>query len=72
MLDSHDCDVIVRSTIDLAHPLNLEVVAEGVENRQVQDRLAEEGCDVVQGYAISEPMPGDQFGHWLQQCRWPH
>lgn len=72
MLDNRDCDVIVRSTIDLAHHLNLEVVAEGVENPQVQDRLAEEGCDVVQGYAISEPMPAEQFGHWLQQCRWPH
>ncbi len=70
MLQDADSDVIVRSTIDLAHHLDLEVVAEGVENARIQDRLAEEGCDVVQGYGISEPMPVGEFGGWLARSGW--
>jgi EAL domain-containing protein (putative c-di-GMP-specific phosphodiesterase class I) len=48
-------DVIVRSTIDLAHNLGLAVVAEGVENAEVQARLLAMGCDAAQGTFISPP-----------------
>ena len=48
---------IVRSTIDLAHNLGLTVVAEGVEDGQTLGRLAELGCDRVQGYFLSRPVP---------------
>ena len=48
-------DVIVRSTIDLAHNLGLTVVAEGVENAEVQARLLAMGCDAAQGTFISPP-----------------
>jgi predicted signal transduction protein with EAL and GGDEF domain len=50
-------DAIVRSTIDLAHNLGLQVVAEGVETRAHWDRLAELGCDYGQGYFIARPAP---------------
>jgi diguanylate cyclase (GGDEF)-like protein len=52
---------IVRSTIDLAHNLNLRVVAEGVENEVALTRLAELGCDVAQGYHLSRPLPLKDF-----------
>ena len=55
--DSDDA-VIVGSVIGLAHSLGLEVVAEGVENRASWDCLRNLGCDVVQGYYVSEPMTG--------------
>ena len=48
---------IVRSTIDLAHNMGLEVVAEGVENQAAWDALALLGCDEAQGYHMAKPMP---------------
>lgn len=57
---------IVRSTIDLAHNLGLTVVAEGVENQAILDKLHELNCDDAQGYHISRPMPASEFVAWLQ------
>lgn len=54
--DKHDL-AIVRSTIELGHNLGLEVVAEGVEDQETSDRLAELGCDSIQGYLVSRPLP---------------
>jgi diguanylate cyclase (GGDEF)-like protein len=48
---------IVRSTIDLAHNLGLEVVAEGVESQEVWDALRAQGCSLAQGYFIAKPAP---------------
>lgn len=53
--------VLVRSTIRLAHELGLKVVAEGVEDRACLDFLAASGCDYIQGYFISRPVPIAQF-----------
>jgi len=64
MLSDTDSAVIVRSTIDLAHDLALEVVAEGVETRSSWDRLAAQGCDVAQGYVVSEPFPAETYTSW--------
>lgn len=59
-VDSIDTDekdqIMVRSTIELAHSLGRKVVAEGVETRQVLRKLTALGCDVVQGYLIARPM----------------
>ncbi len=62
-----DDAIIVRSTIDLAHNLGLSVVAEGVETAVILERLRELGCDEVQGYHISRPMPAQAFMAWLTQ-----
>ena len=64
--DDNDA-VIVRSTIDLAHNLGLEVIAEGVENQETFDRLAALGCDAAQGYHISKPMPAEEVTRWLKE-----
>jgi EAL domain-containing protein (putative c-di-GMP-specific phosphodiesterase class I) len=65
MLENEDDAVIVRSTIDLARNLGLEVVAEGVEDASTWDALASLGCDVAQGYYLSRPVPAEELGAWL-------
>jgi diguanylate cyclase len=49
--------VIVRSTVDLGRNLGLRVVAEGVEDQGTLQELDALGCDAVQGYYISRPVP---------------
>jgi EAL domain-containing protein (putative c-di-GMP-specific phosphodiesterase class I) len=48
--------LIVRSTIDLAHALEMEVTAEGVETQAALALLSVMGCDMVQGFLISRPV----------------
>jgi diguanylate cyclase (GGDEF)-like protein len=64
MLGNEDDGIIVKSIIDLAHNLGLTVVAEGVETKKVAQRLRELGCDLLQGYYFSRPVPADQFEAW--------
>ncbi len=59
--------VIVRSTIDMSHALGLKVVAEGVEHGETRDLLRAWGCDTLQGYFFSRPLPADAFEAWLIQ-----
>jgi EAL domain-containing protein (putative c-di-GMP-specific phosphodiesterase class I) len=66
MLSGQD-DVIVRSTIDLAHNLGLRVVAEGVESGEVLARLLEMGCDAAQGMFISPPGGASAVRGWIGQ-----
>lgn len=49
--------VLVRSTVNLAHELGLKVVAEGVEDAGCRDFLKAIGCDMIQGYFVSRPVP---------------
>lgn len=49
--------LILKSTIDLAHALNMEVVCEGVEDATTFAALATLGCDKIQGYFLASPMP---------------
>jgi len=61
--------VILESSIDIAKKLNMSIVAEGVETLDDWNKLDKLGCDQVQGYLISKPMPADEFVEWLDQ--WP-
>ncbi|MGB7877750.1 MAG: EAL domain-containing protein, partial [Ilumatobacteraceae bacterium] len=70
LLDEQD-EVIVRSTIDLGHNLGLVVVAEGVENNEVLERLRVFGCDVAQGFCISRPLTPNHFMSWLATTSHP-
>ena len=56
---------LVRAMINLAHNLNLEVVAEGVENIEQLDMLRQFGCDQVQGYLISKAIPLAELARFL-------
>lgn len=61
-----DDAAIVRSTVDLAHRLGLNTVAEGVEDEATLTALSELGCDYAQGYAIARPLPPDALLRWLR------
>jgi diguanylate cyclase (GGDEF)-like protein len=56
---------IVRSTVDLAHSLGLRIVAEGVEDPGTVEVLHRYGCDIIQGFFYSRPMPVAQLTIWL-------
>ncbi len=57
MMNNPKDQSIVQSVIDLAHNLNMQVVAEGIENQATLDLLVDMGCDTGQGYFISRPLP---------------
>jgi len=60
-----DDQIIVRSTIELAHNMGLSVVAEGIEDEYTLHWLAEHGCELAQGYFISRPQPSEKITPWL-------
>lgn len=70
MLDDKQDELIVESTIHLAHSLSLKVVAEGVENAALIERLSNMGCDEAQGYHIGRPMPLSQIDEWMAESSW--
>ena len=57
---------VVGAIVALGYALGLEVVAEGVEDRATWERLAALGCDTVQGYHVSRPLPADELARWLR------
>jgi diguanylate cyclase (GGDEF)-like protein len=65
MATKPDDEIIVRAIIDLARNLNLQVVAEGVENEATWNRLVALGCDLAQGYYLSPPLAEKELILWL-------
>jgi EAL domain-containing protein (putative c-di-GMP-specific phosphodiesterase class I) len=69
-VDKVDCDpddqIIVRSTIRMAHDMGLSVVAEGIEDQRTLNWLLQNGCDLAQGYFISRPLPAEELALWLK------
>jgi diguanylate cyclase (GGDEF)-like protein len=61
----HQDVAIVRAIVDLAGSLGMRVVAEGVENQPTMQRLAALGCDRVQGFLFSRPLPVDELLTWM-------
>jgi len=60
-----DDQIIVRSTIDLAHNMGLKVVAEGIEDEYSLTWLSDYACNYAQGYFISRPKPASELTPWL-------
>ncbi|WP_248927090.1 EAL domain-containing protein [Paenibacillus hamazuiensis] len=67
--DSSRSRVIVSTLIDMAHRLNLSVVAEGVETSDQLNLLQHYHCDWIQGYLISKPVPAEEIPGILKQFR---
>jgi diguanylate cyclase (GGDEF)-like protein len=65
MTGSWRAESIVISTLHLAHALGLVLVAEGAEDQETVDLLASLGCDMVQGYHLSRPLPPAALEEWL-------
>ena len=53
--------IVVSEAIKLAKKLDMRTVAEGVEVKDQVDFLAEEGCDMIQGFYFAKPMPKDEY-----------
>ncbi len=53
--------IVVSEAISLAKKLNMHTVAEGVEEKDQVDFLADEGCDLIQGFYFAKPMPKEEF-----------
>lgn len=58
--------MIVRTIIDMAHTLNMAVIAEGVETQQQKDYLIAQGCTMFQGFLFSKPLSASDFTALLQ------
>ncbi|MBT9597250.1 MAG: EAL domain-containing protein, partial [Vitreoscilla sp.] len=67
MAVTHKGTAVARTIIALAQVLELRVIAEGVETLAQQQALVNEGCDLMQGFLYSKPVPGDQIPAWNQQ-----
>ncbi|WP_100500054.1 putative bifunctional diguanylate cyclase/phosphodiesterase [Geodermatophilus chilensis] len=65
MATSQGESFIARSIIELAHNLGLRVVAEGVEDELTRNLLAEMGCDKLQGFLVSRPLPDQRLENWI-------
>jgi len=62
---SKDDVAIVRTIINLAENLKLEIIAEGVEKKEQLDFLVNEGCYNIQGYYFSKPLPADECKEFI-------
>ncbi|EUC16780.1 sensor domain-containing protein [Paraburkholderia hospita] len=65
--ESSDDETITSAIIALAHSLNLQVIAEGVETSTQLDFLKERACDEMQGYFFAKPLPHDAIPGMLQR-----
>jgi len=70
MVDDSASVSIVRPIIELGHNMGLQVVAEGVENRETWDRLVTLGCDLAQGNYMCSPIPAADLTRWLRESSW--
>ena len=60
-MDNERTEIVVSEAIRLAKKLNMQTVAEGVEDKEQVDFLAAEGCNMIQGYYYAKPMPKEEY-----------
>ncbi len=60
-------EIVISEALQLAKKLHMRTVAEGVEAREQVDFLAEKGCDMIQGYYYSKPLPKSQYENCLKE-----
>jgi len=64
--DDEEDSAITKAVISLAKSLNLKVIAEGVETKEQRDFIVESGCEYIQGYFYSKPVPSSEFENILR------
>jgi EAL domain-containing protein (putative c-di-GMP-specific phosphodiesterase class I)/CheY-like chemotaxis protein len=72
VMDMHSDDrdrIMVQKTIEMGHELGMHVIAEGVETQEQLNLLRAYGCDSVQGYFFSRPLPAAEMVKWLENYR---
>lgn len=70
MLSNKDDEVIVKSTIELAHSLGIRICAEGVETSEVMQQLNRWRCDTIQGFYISKAVPASEINKFIKKSHW--
>ncbi len=66
-----DGERVIGGIVELAHGLDLTVVAEHVENDERQQLVRRSGCDLIQGFRLSRPLPMGRFRRWLEASHAP-
>jgi EAL domain-containing protein (putative c-di-GMP-specific phosphodiesterase class I) len=66
MLADLQVGVLTQAIISLGHAMGLTVIAEGVENEISLRALRNQGCDEVQGYHLTRPLPADAMAEWIR------
>jgi EAL domain-containing protein (putative c-di-GMP-specific phosphodiesterase class I) len=67
MTKSEHDNAIVRSIIELARRLNLEIVAEGVEDEETDGQLRALGCHYIQGYVLTPALAARELEAWIER-----
>lgn len=70
MVQDRDDAVIVETIINMSHIFGLQVVAEGIEDKDTLKALKELGCDTAQGFLFTKPLPKQEFEEWLSASPW--
>ena len=60
-------EIVVKETIQLAKNLNMKIVAEGIERKDQVEFLAEQGCDMIQGFYYAKPMTVQEFDRRVER-----
>ncbi len=58
---------VLESSVSMIQKLDLKIVAEGVETKEQMERLKEMGCEYLQGYYFSKPLPGNEFLEYIEK-----
>jgi len=66
LLDGKDARAIVRAIIDMASTLNMQTLAEGVEEPRQLEMLSKARCDIIQGFLVAKPLPMDGLLHLIR------
>ena len=67
MFDSEKNMQMLKLMMQIKDSLGVPVVAEGVETKEQLDLLKEMGCDIVQGYYFSKPVPAEEFEKFIEE-----
>jgi len=67
MLKDPDSSILLGAIVSVAHALGHEVIAEGVETQEQAIALSGIGCEIVQGYYFSRPVPAEKIPELVQQ-----
>ena len=60
-------ELLIKELLFLSKQMNMKVIAEGVESKDQTDFLKENGCDAIQGYYYSKPLPQNEFEEYLSK-----
>jgi EAL domain-containing protein (putative c-di-GMP-specific phosphodiesterase class I) len=70
IIDNSGDQAIVKGLVQLSKDFDMKVVAEGIEDAAVLDKISLLGCDIAQGYYLSKPMPSESVIDWLSKKSW--